>query len=182
MRSRPGPITLQLDRDDMEEVFEDNFPIFLGVLRVMARALVASRKKLGRDAGHPRANSSSWMRGLGELGLVERILILRRTLDFAGAEIEALADLAQQAEEIVQPVRQPLWAAGDAADHFIILLSGRVRPGSRCPVFFRPGSIVGGVESFCAKTAGTPPSPPATRLRIQVRTCSTSSKTTSSSA
>jgi CRP-like cAMP-binding protein len=143
-------VTLQLDRDEMAEVFEDNFPIFLGVLRVMARMLVTARKKLGRDAGHTPASSLDWMRELGELGLVERILVLRRTMDFAGAEIEALADLAQEAEEVRLPARTTLWRSGDSADHSVIVITGRVTCGSDGHSFdFGPGSVAGGVDSLC---------------------------------
>jgi CRP-like cAMP-binding protein len=144
-------VTLQLDRDEMAEVFEDNFPIFLGVLRVMARMLVTARKKLGNDGGHPPSGALHWMRELGELGLVERILVLRRTMDFAGAEIEALADLAQEAEEIRLAPGRTLWRVGDTADHSLILISGRVvcyaETGQELD--FGPGSVVGGVDSLC---------------------------------
>lgn len=142
-------LTLKLDRDDMEEVFEDQFAIFLGVLRALARALVSLEKRLGRDEGLriPRELA------LGEdteLGLVERILLLRSSMNFAGAEIEALADLAQECESFELPAEGVLWRAGDAAEDAILLVTGRIRAaaGDRDPFWFDGGTWVGGMEAL----------------------------------
>jgi CRP-like cAMP-binding protein len=146
-------ITLQLDRDDMADVFEDNFPIFGGVLRVMARMLVAARKKLGSDAGDGPASALGPARVLRQLGLVERILVLRDSMDFAEAEIEALADLAQEAEEIDLPPGRTLWKIGDAADHFVIVIDGHVccalEDGKE--LSYGPGTVIGAVNSLSAE-------------------------------
>jgi CRP-like cAMP-binding protein len=154
---------LQLDREDMEEVFEDNFPIFLGVLRVLARTLVASEKELGRAIALRPENDLPFDAG-GELGLVERILLLRGSMNFAGAEIEALADLAQESELFELPADGPLWQVGDAAQHGVLLATGRVRgkAADHDPFWFEPGAVVGGVDALSneprwyAATAETP--------------------------
>lgn len=144
-------VTLELSRDDMEEVFEDNFPIFFGVLRVMARMLVASRRKLGDGAGRLPTECLLSPGELSDLGLVERILVLRRSMDFAGEEIETLAELAQEAEDVDLPSGRTLWKVGDAADHAIVLIDGAIRcksdEGHRFS--FGPGAVVGSIDALC---------------------------------
>lgn len=143
-------ITLQLDRDDMEDVFEDNFPIFCGVLRVMARMLVASRKKLGSDIADIVAPLQTSARELAQLGLVERILVLRDSMDFADTEIEALADVAQDAEEVELPSGRVLWQIGDPADHFVVVIDGRLRCVSETghELRYGPGVVIGAINSL----------------------------------
>jgi CRP-like cAMP-binding protein len=142
-------LTLKLDRDDMEDVFEDRFAIFLGVLRALARALVSLEKRLGRDEGLRMPRELAFGRE-SELGLVARILLLRSSMNFAGAEIEALADLAEECQPFELPAEGVLWRAGDAADHAVLLVTGRIRAatGDRDPFWFDGGTLVGGMEAL----------------------------------
>jgi CRP-like cAMP-binding protein len=145
-------LTLKLDREDMEDVFEDNFRIFLGVLRALARSLVGLEQQLGRDVG-PRPQHELTFADGRKLGLVERILLLRGSMHFVGAEIEALADLAEECEEIELSGESVLWQVGDVAEHAILLVSGRIRAraADHDPFWFEPGDVIGGVDALCGE-------------------------------
>lgn len=137
-------LTLQLDRSDIEDLLEDEFPLFIGVLRGLARELARSPRTVFNMA--PLELSPS-MRG--KVGWVDRIQLLRRTMDFAGTEIEALAELAKQATDVLVPMGTRLWTAGDSSDYFLVLTSGRVEAfvGDRRLVF-GPGSAMGALEAL----------------------------------
>lgn len=120
-------ITLEFDRDDMEEVFEDNFPIFLAALRSLAVTHLRLRKRLGPGAGFvPVTEDGSETRSTEPLGLAERIMLLRSTMSFAQARIEALADIAQEAREISVARGQELWRLGDSATYILVVTEGRL--------------------------------------------------------
>src|SRR5690606_40077179 len=80
-------LTLQLDSENLEEVFEDNFSILVAVLRVLAAGQVALRRKLGPAAGFAEPPEAP-ARVSPALDLVERIICLRQTMDFAGTRVE----------------------------------------------------------------------------------------------
>lgn len=151
-RAREHTTTLELDREDMEEVFDEHFPIFVGVVRAIARALVELRQQLGPTAGFPDVKSVSSIGNQGELGLVDKIFVLRRTWNFSRARVEALADLAQETEEVRHPAGTVLWKVDDPADHALMVISGVVR--CQAPhgqhFAFDPGSTVGGIDSLGA--------------------------------
>jgi CRP-like cAMP-binding protein len=144
--AREDTVTLELERDNMEDVFEDNFPIFLGVLRAMAHTQLALRRRLGPTAGFAAADSPEPIRPVGKLDLVERIFFLRRTMSFAKTRIEALADVAHDAAGLV--------LGEDVADVAVLPLSGIIDcdtdDGSQ-HFAFGPGSIVGGLDSFAGE-------------------------------
>ena len=76
---------------------------------------------------------------------------MRNTLDFAKARVEALADLAQETEEVRYPAGATLWKVGDSSDHALMLMSGVVRcqtEGSSQNFGLDPGSTVGGIDSL----------------------------------
>jgi CRP-like cAMP-binding protein len=144
-------VTLELDRDEMEELFEDSFATFLGVLRVMARQLVHARVELASGG----AAFDGWGLGLSapnRLGLVERILLLRRSLGFAGGEIEALAELAEHAQSVELPAGGRLWDQGESAGDSLILIAGRMRGAADgLELSFSPGSLLGGADALAGE-------------------------------
>jgi CRP-like cAMP-binding protein len=143
--------TLELVRTDIEEIFEDDFPIFLGALRSLARRLSLSTPVLTRARAVEPVTTS-----IGPLSLVDRVVALRRSMEFAGTEIEALADLAQQALDFSLPARGELWKLGDDADHFVVLIEGRVRAVTprHSDLCFGPGHALGALESLSGAPRG----------------------------
>jgi CRP-like cAMP-binding protein len=141
-------VTLELRREDMEDVFEDNFRIFIGVLAAMARALLELRQKLASEAGFPAVGNGKASREFDELGLVEKIFLLRENMNFAQTRIEALADLAQESQHISFEPDTVLWQVGDVSDHSLMLVSGIIECQNETQRFaFDPGSTVGGLDS-----------------------------------
>jgi CRP-like cAMP-binding protein len=143
--------TLELLRDDIQDVFEDNFRIFQGVMRAITRAVLEVRRRLGPSAGFAPVTNPDPVRPVGELGLVEKVFFLRQTMSFAQTRIEALADLAQEAEDLTLPAGQVLWRAGDVSDHALMLISGIVACETDDGVQkfkFDPGSTVGGIDAL----------------------------------
>jgi hypothetical protein len=134
----------------MEDVFDEHFAIFLGVVRAISRALIQIRHRIGARAGFPALRGIP-PRDVGELGLVEKIFVLRNTFDFAKARVEALADLAQETEEVRHPAGATLWKVGDPSDHVLMLISGSVRcqtEGGPQTFGLDPGATVGGIDAL----------------------------------
>jgi CRP-like cAMP-binding protein len=146
--------TLQLHREDLLDVFEDNFSVLLGVLRALAKAQLAARRKLGAHAGFAASASGTAARPVGELGLVEKLFYLRRALDFAESRVEGLADLAQDAKAVRIERGEALWEVGDLSEHNVLLLEGVIAGSSVEPAQsfeFGPGALVGGIDSLAGE-------------------------------
>lgn len=143
-------LTLQLDSENLEEVFEDNFPILVAILRALAAGQIALRRRLGPRAGFPEPQASP-PNVSSALDLVERIICLRQTMDFAGTRIEALADLAQETRRVELAAGARLWEAGDSADYALVLIQGRIDAvtGDGTQRFtLGPPATVGGIDSL----------------------------------
>jgi CRP-like cAMP-binding protein len=146
--------TLKLRREDLEDVFEDNFAVLLGVLGALARAQLALRRTLGREAGYPAVQSAAPARPLVELGLVERLFCLRRAMDFAQTRVDALSDLAEDARTLRAEAGEALWEIGDLAENNLLVVEGVITAATQDSeqVFeFGPGSFVGGVDVFAGE-------------------------------
>ena len=108
-------------------------------------------------AGSAGFHPSSW-EGPDEppppLDLVGRIAYLRDAMPFAGARMEALADLARDVREARLDAGDVLWRQGDESDAFLFLLHGRVdvKSDSGMEVSFGPGDVVGSLGTL----AGSP--------------------------
>lgn len=145
-------LTFECDRDDMEEVFEDNFTIQLAVLRGLARQAIELRKQLGVRAGFAEYDENLVEPKVGELWLVERMSFLKKTLPFGDAHVEAIAALAQSATELRFEAGQRLWREGDESGFTITLLNGTVDcVSSEAHKFeFQPLSVLGAIDSMAA--------------------------------
>lgn len=139
--------TLELGRADLEEVFEDDFPIFLGVLRALARSLARRTPAFAEPT--PGSVFAARAQLATPLALVDRIVLLRRSMDFAGAEIEALAELGQQASELRVSAGRTLWRAEEPADHFVVVVDGTVHASAGTELLpYGPGATLGALESL----------------------------------
>ena len=69
----------------------------MGIVRSIARAIVKARSGLGSSAGYAAVASREC--GPEPLGLLEKILVLGEALGFADNRIEALGELAEEADE-----------------------------------------------------------------------------------
>lgn len=142
-------LALEVDSDDMDEVFEDHYAILVGVLRALARTM--------RDVQIQRGGGASVTKTTRirpppktPLNLVERMFFFRQTSNFANASIEALADLVQDVPELRYQPGQSLWSAGDHATHSVIVLDGVIECTADGvePFEFDRGYVVGGLDAL----------------------------------
>jgi len=148
-RALESTTTLELACEDLEDVFDDHLPIFLGIVRSTARAIVEVRSGLGSSAGYPRVERQA--SSPHPLGLVEKILVLREALGFADNRIEALGELAEEADESRLATGTALWALGDDADHLLVPARGVLgcRTANGAQRFeLGSGALAGGLDAL----------------------------------
>jgi CRP-like cAMP-binding protein len=142
---------LEVQGDAMDEVFEDHFAVLLGHIRWVAERLIIENKITEPPPFSPPAGQFDKLIGDGELGIVERIFLLRRMNAFTTANVNSLSTLARKLVELRLPGGEVLWREGDLAEHsyFIVkgMLSSRWGDG-KFVQHLGPGYVVGGAESL----------------------------------
>jgi CRP-like cAMP-binding protein len=135
--------TLRLSANDFAEILEDNFGFLSNLRRALARRLLAV------TVAPPLTPSVEVVEAPHEtLGMVDRLIVLRALMPFAKGRIEALAALAQAAEEIRIPAQTQIGTAGDLATSMLILLEGSAscaRSGAS-PLIVGAGHAIGALE------------------------------------
>ncbi len=151
--------TLSLTAQDLREVLEDNFGLLAIAIRELAGRTLAAQ---GGVAPCRRAIAAAPVQA--PLGLVERMIVLRRHIPFARvaacdrgpdglgrtAPLEAIAILAHASKETTWPAGAVMARRGDPARDAWFLLDGSVRVvrDGREPYLLGPGSSVGVLESL----------------------------------
>ncbi|MEQ9081095.1 MAG: cyclic nucleotide-binding domain-containing protein [Sandaracinaceae bacterium] len=143
-------VVLELHAEDLEELFEDRFPILLAVVRELARENVELRRRLPPSAGFPTRSSAGDQCPAQALDLVERIFFLRRTLAFGAGRIDSLAELAKGAEEIRAEPGRVVWKVGDRADDALAIVCGTLRCRTEDGLAFElgAGDLAGGLDAL----------------------------------
>jgi len=146
-------LTLAIKVEDSQEIFEDHFVFLKRVLRGTSREVLDSRRKLGVHAGFgPVAEPFSFPDR--PFDLVERMAFLRKTFSFGASEIDAIADLARDIQEVHLPKGEVLWNIGDRSTYFLLPLRGVIdckatEPDQRFQL--GPGDSVGAIDSMAAE-------------------------------
>jgi len=159
--------TLRLSASDLREILEDNY----GLLLIAIRELAAGALRIGRSEA-PGARSAAAAPTPAPLGLVERMVVLRRQFPFAratahaflpavshvvlpdglgrAAPLEAIAQIAHASKETTWPAGAVMVRAGDPARDAHFILDGNLRavPQDRDPHLLGPGSAVGLLEGL----------------------------------
>ncbi len=144
-------ICLEIDIEDIQDVFEDRFSILLGVLGAMARTLRELQQEIGGGAAITASKELSAFDSDKPLGLVERMFFLRSTTNFSYTSVEALADIADDATELRYESGETIWKAGDEGNYSLMLVNGQVECSPEdggAPFMFGPGFVVGGLDSI----------------------------------
>lgn len=119
--------TLRTSAEDGWDNFEDHFDLLKGLIQRLSTEIFELRRELPGLGFNP----TDWTPGdhptPRELDLIGRMASLRKVLAFAGSNVEALADLAREIEEVrfQEPTR--LWERGDPGSHFFLVRHGVVR-------------------------------------------------------
>ncbi len=143
-------LALEMDRDDMQDVFEDSFSVLLGVLSALALTLRDMQRQMGGSAAIAASRKLKAIKADQKLSLVERMFFLRRTTNFGDARIEALADIALEAEQVHYAKGEQLWKTDEPADYSIMVLNGVVecRPEEANNFAFGAGYVVGDLDAL----------------------------------
>ncbi|HEY4239895.1 MAG TPA: cyclic nucleotide-binding domain-containing protein [Kofleriaceae bacterium] len=133
---------LELQGVELADLLEDNFGILTSMIRELARAVASLRLPVLLPPLPPIAP--------GPLGLVERMILLRRQPLLSNSRLQALSMLAQVASEMTWPAGARIQAAGDVVTQAIFLVDGSLRvDGSR----LGPGDAFGLLESVAGLPA-----------------------------
>lgn len=118
--------SLEISADDIWDIFEDHFVLLRNSVRGIASQMATVRKGLGPKAGFPRVQSHSVECPVRALDLVERMAFLRKAMPFVKSGIEAISDLARDAEEVRASTGTVLWEKDEAAPYVLVLICGVV--------------------------------------------------------
>lgn len=146
--------TLELRGDALDEVFEDHFHVLLGTMRWVTERLIADNIDQPPPPFKPPDDAFDKLIGDRELGIVERIFLLRRTEAFKNANVNSTARLARRMKEVRLPAGEVVWRPGDKADSTLFVVSGMLRTswknsrGEPMTQDLGPGYIIGGAEAI----------------------------------
>jgi CRP-like cAMP-binding protein len=119
--ARERTVTLGFDRAELEDLLEDDFAVFHGLLKGLALHAVSRGSGPTRSGPSPKAPQNQQDVAAD---LVDLILLLKRQPYFARAELAALAALAEQADRLVFASGSELISTGSTPERFLILTAG----------------------------------------------------------
>jgi CRP-like cAMP-binding protein len=144
--------TFEVAADALSDLLEDQFEFFYATLRYMADRLYYDMQELPAAAlgSEPELDPKMPER---PLDLVERIWVMRGYAGFEKANLNALASLCQQCEEVRFEPGTRLWSAGDPAPDVFLLVRGTIGCLTAGGTQFRygPSTAVGGVDTVADK-------------------------------
>lgn len=140
--------------DAIDEMLEDHFSVFLGTLRWVSERVLASTRESPPPPFVPPTIPFDHLIGDRELGIVERIFVLRRSRAMAMANVNSIARIARRMQEVRVPAGTTIWRPGEPSDYSLFIVKGMLDLVHRehkdgpwvQPV--GPGYVVGGGESL----------------------------------
>jgi CRP-like cAMP-binding protein len=138
-------VALEIDRPALLEVLEEEFELWVAVLRESCRSALAAGAPAGWEPAAPALPPSN------AADLAERMLLLRRVVPFSCLPAVLLGTLAAELEPVQAPDGRLLGEVGDSATGALLVLSGRVgvepiRAGAAPS--FGSGALAGLVETL----------------------------------
>ncbi len=152
--AREEVVALAVDAEFFRETFEDNFDIALEIVGSLSSHLLSQRTTLPARM-MPELELPPALLRARQLGLVERMLIVRRFDIFGPGALTGLTEVAQQFHELQLESGEELFHAGDHSDMFHILLDGVIEmewPESKEEV--TRGPMFSNLETFASVTRG----------------------------
>jgi CRP-like cAMP-binding protein len=144
-------LVLAFDRSDIEDLLEDDFAIFLGFLRGMARSVVQRRSTRDHSLTVTRADVLVG-RDLPSV-LIDCTVALKAMPYFARAELAALAALVERSEQLSFEPGSSLLVPGVVPERFLVMTSGSVAVEAALDSF-RAGDALGLVEGLALEPVG----------------------------
>jgi CRP-like cAMP-binding protein len=139
----------QLETDTLLDLFADHFPLYEATLRYFAERLWFEFQDLPQEMlGFAAVDLGPVPKR--KIDLVEKVLYLRQMSGFATANVNALATMGRQLEEMRAPAGTELWRQGDASGKVLFSVQGTIRCEAKGDRVFRygAGSGVGGIEAL----------------------------------
>ena len=144
-------VTLEIDGDDLADVFEDHFDILHNQLKGLARRMLVERGRMP-DGAYLAPAEDLVAPPEQDLDLIQRLLFMQRNLK--RENIDGLIQVARQAREVRYPAGAQVWSRGDSSGFACVLIRGTVR----CTLddqgrHFRcgPGYPLGNLESLAGE-------------------------------
>lgn len=143
-------IALEIDVEDMDEVFEDNFSIIHGVMTGLAHGLREAQMHAGGGAAIDMQRRITQVDFNRELTLVDKMFIMRSATNFADVSIEALSQMARDTDELRFAAGDEVWPAGEIAEWSMLVVDGVVEclADGVAPFRFGPSFYVGGLDAL----------------------------------
>jgi CRP-like cAMP-binding protein len=147
----------EVSGDALDDLYEDHFSVLLATLRWVTERLVAETMEEVPPPFKPPDDGFDRLIGDAELGVVERIFLLRRTIAFKNANVNSIARLVRRMRELRAAPGQVIWRPGDRADSNLFIVKGRMQTtwtnsnGEPRVQELGPGYVVGGGESMAGK-------------------------------
>jgi CRP-like cAMP-binding protein len=141
----------ELTADVLDDIFEDHFQVLLGTIIWVAERLMVETREQPPQEFHPPPFPLEQMIGDRELGLVERIFLLRSTMVFDSANVNSVARLARAMDEVRVPAGKVIWEPGDPATGPYLIVKGMGRllwNDDMAQQKVGPSYVVGGAESL----------------------------------
>ncbi len=143
--------TFALRADALEEMFEDFFPVLLSTMRWLGESVVKENLVSPAPGYIQPTHDYDRLIGARELGIVERIFLLRQTLAFKNANVNSIARLARAMKEVRVGAGETLWRPGDRSGGSIFVVKGTMELSWNARKQVQkigPSYIVGGIESI----------------------------------
>jgi CRP-like cAMP-binding protein len=144
---------LELESDTIYELLEEQFQFMVATLRYAAERVLYEMQELPEDTLGIPFEKIPFQIGERPLDFVEKILLLRQIGVFRKTNLNALAALSQQMEEIRFAPGEVIWKPGDPAPFGLMVADGEAtchtEDGRR--FVYGPGTAMGGVEGLAGK-------------------------------
>jgi CRP-like cAMP-binding protein len=141
----------RLPADVWLELLEDSFEIALGLIANAARTLARLEDRLGMPAPRDAAVMPLMSLPLGPLNLVERLTVLTDIPTLRGAGVQALADLAAVAGEVVFEQGDLVVERDTPPERAYVVFDGQVEVSRFAPdtiETYGPGTLVFGAAAL----------------------------------
>ena len=146
--------TLEVGIEDIFELYEDRFDVFVSTLRGLSRELLRLRKQIRH--GTRLAPRDGLVLPPRELDLVERLVhmgLMGRGGIFQRTSMDALVRMARRLHEVRFDAGTVLWRTGDPSGYMLIIMEGEV--SCRLPegrIFYAgDGYPLGNLENHAAQ-------------------------------
>jgi len=163
--------TLAIEHEQLRDVLEDNFGVLSAALRGVAEATLRLRRRIVPSAGFAArpSDDAAPEHVLDDPG--ERVAFLWEQTWLRHARVRTLGQLAADAESVAFTAGDTPWAAGDRAEHALVVVSGRIHcetPDGQQQFEAWRGTVLGLEEALAADTRwfGAVAREPGSALRI----------------